>query len=175
MHSFSVTTQHLSGALRLFLSGERVCWRDQVELKFESWLTPFLCDHRQFDPLGIRTVLLVSFPSGHETLIVTYEIIYHIMSTPGEFATYNLLQTDVVSSPILIPRLHLLRLLPPGRLFPCSRAPGQVGTTGRCLAVELASPWNPPGAPEGGIPVDQEPGQALPRGLRRARTTGRGL
>ena len=65
----------------------------------------------------------------HGTLIVPYEMIDHIMSTPGEFATYDLLQPDVVSSPILIPRLHLLRLLPPGRLFPCQRSPGQVGTT----------------------------------------------
>ena len=65
----------------------------------------------------------------HGTLIVPYEMIDHIMSTPGEFATYDLLQPDVVSSPILIPRLHLLRLLPPGLLFPCPRSPGQVGTT----------------------------------------------
>ena len=65
----------------------------------------------------------------HGTLIVPCEMIDHIMSTPGEFATYDLLQPDVVSSPILIPRLHLLRLLPPGRLFPCPRSPGQVGTT----------------------------------------------
>ena len=28
---------------------------------------------------------------------------------------------------------------------------------GRCLAVELANPWNPPGAPEGEIPVDAWP------------------
>ena len=58
-----------------------------------------------------------------------YEMIDHIMSTPGEFATYDLLQPDVVSSPILIPRLHLLRLLPPGQLYSLPESTWALGTT----------------------------------------------